>query len=135
MILFREDIERILSLGYDRNYFVEYRDGFYRLKNPRGRCIFLNDEGRCTIYQHRPLGCRLYPLVFSNNEEPLLDPECPLTKTSMIKCTDIVEGLKLLRKVLKYMENEYKVKINWGNLDRGSKKLVNIYCEKTMETK
>jgi Fe-S-cluster containining protein len=103
--LFREDIERILSLGYDRNYFVEYRDGFYRLKNSRGRCIFLNDEGRYyIIYQHRPLGCRLYPLIFSNDEGPLLDPEHPLTKTSMIKCTDIVEGLKLREKAEIYGE-------------------------------
>jgi Fe-S-cluster containining protein len=32
------------------------------LAQEEGRCIFLSSEERCTIYSHRPLVCRAFPL-------------------------------------------------------------------------
>ena len=32
------------------------------LAQPSGACIFLGPNRRCTIYEHRPLDCMLYPL-------------------------------------------------------------------------
>jgi len=78
MILSEDDIRRIESLGYRREEFCEYRDGFYRLKNVDGHCVFLDVEsGRCKIYRHRPTGCRTYPVIYDPDRGFLIDPECP----------------------------------------------------------
>ena len=63
MPLTEDDIARIESLGYSRDYFVVIKDGVPRLRNVNGRCVFLNDDGLCRIYEHRPIGCRLYPII------------------------------------------------------------------------
>lgn len=62
MPLTLEDIERIRSLGYKLEEFAEFRDGYWRLKNIDGHCVFLRN-GRCSIYEHRPEGCRYYPVI------------------------------------------------------------------------
>ena len=33
------------------------------MKGPEEKCIFLNEEGRCSIHPLRPGFCRLFPLV------------------------------------------------------------------------
>lgn len=33
----------------------------YILARPDGRCVFLDDDKKCMIYEWRPLDCRLYP--------------------------------------------------------------------------
>ncbi len=63
MPLTMEDIRRIEALGYPRDLFVTVRDGIPRLRNRDGKCVFLGDDGRCIIYEHRPMGCRLYPVI------------------------------------------------------------------------
>ncbi|KSW12230.1 hypothetical protein CF15_05605 [Pyrodictium occultum] len=78
MPLTKEDIERIASLGYSVESFVEYVDGIPRLRNVDGHCVFLDPStGRCRIYPYRPMGCRLYPLVYVPGEGVTVDPECP----------------------------------------------------------
>jgi len=80
MPLTKEDIERIEALGYVREYFVvEGKDGIPRLRNINGHCVFLDTAtGKCRIYQHRPLGCRLYPLVYVPGRGVDIDPLCPM---------------------------------------------------------
>jgi Fe-S-cluster containining protein len=36
-----------------------------------GKCYFLNDEGKCSVYDNRPLVCQLYPInpLFIESEE------------------------------------------------------------------
>ncbi|NJE07355.1 YkgJ family cysteine cluster protein [Thermococcus sp. M39] len=68
-----EDIERIEELGYSTWEFVDYEKMFYRgdkflgyalKKRPfDDGCIFLGEDGKCKIYPHRPLACKLYPFV------------------------------------------------------------------------
>jgi Fe-S-cluster containining protein len=79
MPLTREDIERIEKLGFKREYFVRIgRDGVPSLRNKEnGLCVF-HDGNKCVIYDHRPEGCRLYPLVWSPSlNRATLDVYCP----------------------------------------------------------
>jgi|GEM_PF-113378 len=78
MPLTREDVGRIRELGFDEKEFVEGSEGWLRLRNTAGGlCVFLRD-GLCSIYPHRPGGCRLYPAVFDIDAgRAVLDPECP----------------------------------------------------------
>ncbi len=79
MILTTSDIERIERLGFKREDFAELVDGFFRLKNVEGRCVFFKDN-RCTIYDYRPIGCSLYPIVIeAETGDVTLDRECPLS--------------------------------------------------------
>ncbi|MEM4729665.1 MAG: dCTP deaminase [Thermoplasmata archaeon] len=71
------DIERIEALGFRREDFIISTKGWTRLRNVNGACFFLRG-GICSIYPHRPEGCRLYPVVLDvETREAVLDPECP----------------------------------------------------------
>jgi len=81
MELLAYDIERIESLGYKLEDFAVFDGEFWRLKNVGGYCFFYDVERRrCRIYEHRPIGCRLYPLIF-NGEEVSVDRTCPMWRT------------------------------------------------------
>jgi Fe-S-cluster containining protein len=100
MILTPEDIQRIESLGYNREEFSEFRDGYYRLRNVSGRCYFLEPEkGRCKIYSHRPAGCIAYPVIYDPEKGFILDPECPAINT--ISDSEFMEKVDLLEKTLR----------------------------------
>lgn len=77
MILLKDDVWRIVSLGFKEDFFaVEFR-GFKKLRNNNGRCIF-HDGEQCTIYPNQPLGCRLYPIIFDEDlNHPVMDRLCP----------------------------------------------------------
>jgi len=79
MPLTKHDIVRIRSLGYQQQYFVVYYDDIPHLKNVNGHCVFLDSITKaCKIYDYRPLGCRLYPLVYDiTSKSIIIDPECP----------------------------------------------------------
>lgn len=36
---------------------------YFAIKMIKGRCIFLNKEDRCRIYECRPVLCKLYPVI------------------------------------------------------------------------
>jgi uncharacterized protein len=78
MFLLDEDIERITGLGYDEQFFVEPLEGFKVLKNSNaGRCVF-HDGTKCTIYENRPKGCKLYPIIFDvEDKSAVKDTFCP----------------------------------------------------------
>jgi Fe-S-cluster containining protein len=57
------DLKRIEKLGYKRADFTVHYEGETRLKNRGKTCCFLED-GRCMVYENRPEGCRIYPLVY-----------------------------------------------------------------------
>ncbi|MEM3138127.1 MAG: YkgJ family cysteine cluster protein, partial [Thermofilaceae archaeon] len=46
MVLTPSDIERIGEHGFKKEDFIEIVDGFFKLKNVEGHCVFLR-EGRC----------------------------------------------------------------------------------------
>jgi Fe-S-cluster containining protein len=79
MLLLQEDIVRIAGLGYDEKFFtITTPDGFRALKNSRkGRCVF-HDGTECTIYENRPKGCKLYPIIFDEDSmSAVKDVLCP----------------------------------------------------------
>ena len=76
MTLTADDIRRITGLG-QRDYYYETEDGYLQLDNRDGRCVFLR-RGFCSIYEHRPEGCTLYPLIVDvESWEVALHDFCP----------------------------------------------------------
>lgn len=77
MLLINYDVDRIKKLGFEKNFFVIEDGCLLRLKNESGRCVFLKDYG-CSIYEYRPEGCRLYPLVYNPYKNHFeMDHLCP----------------------------------------------------------
>lgn len=77
MTLTNEDVSRIEGLGYKN--FYDYQEGYLILKNKNGHCIFLKRD-LCSIYNSRPAGCRLYPLIMDlDTGEAILHDFCPYT--------------------------------------------------------
>jgi len=83
MLLSRADTRRLRELGYSLKEFA-FRDkkGFTRLKNREDHCVFFNsNERKCKIYKNRPLGCRIFPVIFSEEEGIVVDDICPMKNT------------------------------------------------------
>jgi uncharacterized protein len=79
MMLLDEDVTRIKELGFDEDFFtLRTDDGFKVLKNSSaGRCVF-HDGSKCTIYEDRPKGCKLYPVIYDENlMRAVKDTDCP----------------------------------------------------------
>ena len=77
MILSKKDVDRIQSLGFSYDFFCDIHDGWLQLKNKEGLCVF-HDSKKCLIYENRPEGCQLYPVIYdSDNECAIFDKECP----------------------------------------------------------
>ncbi len=77
MLLSKDDVERIRKLGFDSKFFVIKKNGWLYLKNCNGRCFF-HDGTKCLIYENRPEGCRLYPVIFDIDRKcAVLDDDCP----------------------------------------------------------
>jgi Fe-S-cluster containining protein len=77
MLLLKEDIEHLKRLGFDYSYFVVDRDGWLQIRNYDGRCVF-NDGKKCLIYEYRPEGCKLYPIIYDEEKNrAALDEDCP----------------------------------------------------------
>ena len=69
-----------------RSVKTPYREMWTLAKKESGNCIFLDNKAtRCTIYDERPLECRLYPFLLDFSKEKLdvkLDERfCPHLKT------------------------------------------------------
>jgi Fe-S-cluster containining protein len=78
MELSDDDIGRLVALGYHRDGFsVTDRDGVTRLRNVDRRCYFYDrGETQCRVYNERPLGCYIYPVVFSEADGIVIDELC-----------------------------------------------------------
>jgi Fe-S-cluster containining protein len=99
MLLSSSDIRQIRSLGFSENFFIVKRNGKRQLKNSAGRCIFHNGR-RCTIYDDRPEGCRLYPIIFREDTgEAVLDSYCPHHAKFQVTPSISSEVIKLVRRL------------------------------------
>ncbi|MEX2690290.1 MAG: YkgJ family cysteine cluster protein [Candidatus Njordarchaeia archaeon] len=103
MILTPTDIERIKRHGYKLESFAYFDGKYWRLKNRNGKCVFLQNDGRCSIYSYRPSGCRSYPVIFDESTgKCILDGSvCPYIQHISEKeikkgCTILIEILKEL---------------------------------------
>jgi|YNPBryunderm2012_1023409.scaffolds.fasta_scaffold09304_4 hypothetical protein len=77
MTLTEADVARLEAAG-ERCFYRVAEDGSWQLVNVEGRCVFLSPSGTCTVYQLRPEGCQLYPLVLDlGSGRVVRDPFCP----------------------------------------------------------
>jgi len=101
MLLSKGDIERLESGGFSREDFtVIGEDELVRLRNVGRWCYFYDPtEEKCQIYEDRPLGCFLYPVIYATDEGVIADELCPM-KHSISKHELKIKG-KILLKHLK----------------------------------
>ncbi len=96
MQLSKADVKRIEKLGFKVDDFSEVKDGVRVLRNVDGKCFFLK-EGKCSIYDSRPLGCKLYPVVWDvERRKAVVHDFCPLA--SSISKVTLKRAERVLRK-------------------------------------
>lgn len=111
----------IAALSYDDPAFeggLRYsqlsRGRLLRLRTKRdGRCIFLNDFGKCDIYKVRPNVCRIFPFwvvkLISGRLKIIshdADPECKMVKgqedvEKLLSKKQVAEIKRIFRKIRK----------------------------------
>lgn len=100
------DAETIRDLGYSE--FTTRRRGA-RVMRTDGNddCRFLGPGGRCTIYDYRPVDCRLFPFGFELNGHCLriVVADCPLSEQMSDKFVEewVEQALEL---VASYSQSE-----------------------------
>jgi len=79
MLLSNADIERLERKGYSKKFFVQFdSEGYAKLRNLQDHCVFYDGEKqRCKVYGDRPLGCRLYPVIYDEARGIVVDNICP----------------------------------------------------------
>ena len=100
MPLSLEDIKRLQNNGHQTGDFMVNRHGERRLRNVDGQCYFLDKDG-CTVYEHRPRGCRLYPLVMDSRGKIIVHTMCRLHKEFNVgprEAKRLAMHLKLLKR-------------------------------------
>ena len=83
MLLSEEDVCRLERKGYDRSFFSCYdSEGYVTLKNYLGCCVFYDASKRgCKVRSIRPLGCRVYPVIYDEDKGIVVDKICPAATT------------------------------------------------------
>lgn len=107
MPLAEDDIERIEKLGYKRRDFAVEAEGETRLRNLAKSCFFLKED-KCRIYDSRPEGCRIYPLVYDvDSHKFVFDTVCP--HSAEFKATR--EDKDRLKRLIRRLEREAAKKV------------------------
>jgi len=108
MWLSRADIERLERAGYRREDFVRFNgQGFAQLRNRDGYCFFYDMAlHRCRAYRDRPLGCRIYPVVYNEDEGVIVHDLCPMKET--VSNREMEQKSRQLLKLLRTIFKEAK---------------------------
>jgi Fe-S-cluster containining protein len=103
MLLANADIERLERKGYTKQFFVQFdSEGYAKLRNQEGCCVFYNvEKRRCKVRADRPLGCRIYPVIYDEEKGIVVDDICHAkdTVTEKQKAKRGKKVLKLLAKI------------------------------------
>jgi Fe-S-cluster containining protein len=101
MLLADADIERLERKGYSKQFFVQFDTaGYATLRNQNGQCVFYDvEKRRCKVRVDRPLGCRIYPVIFDEKKGIVVDDVCRAKDTVSEK-----QKAKRGKKVLKLLE-------------------------------
>jgi hypothetical protein len=103
MLLSTEDITRLEKQGYNKDSFVRFdKEGYALLRNRQGHCVFYNTaERRCDVYASRPSGCRIYPVIYDEDNGVVVDLICHAqgTVTEPEKARKGKQVLKLLEQI------------------------------------
>ena len=78
MLLSAGDIDRLKRKGYGEDFFVLFdKEGYATLRNLQNHCVFYDvGNQRCTVYHSRPLGCRIYPVIYDEQKGIVIDEVC-----------------------------------------------------------
>ena len=110
MLLSNIDIENIEQIGYNRYYFTRSKKGWLKLKNKYGKCVFHNGKV-CIIYDNRPEGCMLYPLIFnSENKSAAVDEDCPYENCFKFNKKSVNQLFSLVTRIISERKNRKKIK-------------------------
>ena len=112
MLLTNADITALEKLGYPTRSFVHFnKKGTAQLRNNRGTCVFYNTEKRrCKVYRLRPIGCRIYPVIYSEEVGIVWDDLCP-EKSTFSEKEEERKGKQLLI-LLKTIDSEARRRIS-----------------------
>jgi Fe-S-cluster containining protein len=107
MELSGDDVKRLEDIGYSRGEFTVLEDHTIRLRNVGGWCYFYDSAMKnCRVYENRPLGCYLYPVVHLDNEGAIVDDLCPMGHT--ISEQELRTKGKILDSLLTKIDDEGK---------------------------
>ena len=113
MLLSKMDIKRIESLGYSYDFFVDIHNGWFQLKNQDGRCVFHNSI-MCTIYENRPDGCKLYPIIYDKDKKhAVFDKDCPHKHNFYMTQSVKKQLYDLVSKIESERAGRKKLKMKW----------------------
>jgi Fe-S-cluster containining protein len=106
MLLSKKDIKRLEDRGFTENQFVEYdKRGYAQLKNRDGYCVFYDRKNlQCIVYLSRPSGCRVYPVIFDEDNGVVLDSICQ-SKNTITQEEKNLKGKRVI-KLLKKIDSE-----------------------------
>jgi len=105
MLLSNKDIERMEKMDYNRTFFTKSKKGWIKLKNKNGRCVFHNGK-ICLIYDNKPEGCGLYPLIFDKeSKSAVIDDECPYADSFRFNKGDINQLCDLVTQIINERKN------------------------------
>jgi Fe-S-cluster containining protein len=97
------------------------------LRHARGGCLYLGEDNRCTVYSHRPLGCRIFPF------DPTFSKSGRLIRLQLIQATDCpyetdghnsIKDLEKLNQRYDSAMTRYHARIaDWNDRQRRRKRL------------
>ncbi|MEM2385689.1 MAG: YkgJ family cysteine cluster protein [Candidatus Bathyarchaeia archaeon] len=117
MELSEDDIRRLVEAGHKPEDFMVVYGGTPRLRNLNGWCYFYDLRKRqCKVYRLRPLGCRIYPVIYVEGEGFTLDGLCPMRHTvserefkakarALKKLLAKIDGARLQQRFIALAEN------------------------------
>ena len=117
-----------IAMDDEPEAFVMLRQGkrVMVLRHQRGRCRYLGEDDRCTIYASRPLGCRIFPFDPDFSRRGTLKrfalieaTECPYTLEGHTR----VEALRALDERYTIAQARYHQKVaEWNRIQRGRRR-------------
>lgn len=110
MLLSKKDIKRLKERGYNQNQFARFdQQGYATLKNREGYCFFYDrNKHRCNVYEDRPSGCRVYPVILDEEKGIVLDSICQ-SRGSITPQEKHVKGKRVI-KLLEVIDAEASVR-------------------------
>jgi Fe-S-cluster containining protein len=101
-----DDIKRLEDKGFRLEDFTVQNDSITQIRNVGGFCYFYNRyEKNCQIYEDKPIGCCIYPVVYRVNVGTIaVDELCPMGKT--ISKHELMTKGKTLDTLLKKIDRE-----------------------------
>jgi Fe-S-cluster containining protein len=100
-----DDIKRLEANGFHSKEFTVQNGGVTQLRNVAGYCYFYNrDDENCGIYEDKPIGCCIYPVVYLVNNCMIVDELCPMGQT--ISKNELMIKGETLYKLIKKIDDE-----------------------------